>query len=637
MPADLANLVKALDPTASLSARLDALEDLLSWAIQLGGLNRLRAPVPFQLARIEQLVQLAETRPDLAETLSQTFASVFRDTSAVSLFADAGIPGDRGFLRETVDRVAKGVLPQPPDDEDLEQFMARVFRKTRDCAWIMEATPALIARIGAALGPIFAPLLRSMEDALSLLCTRVSALGLSPQLRPLASQGMVRDSAFFRITHCPLDEMPMVIAECRAQLALMHKHLEVSGVSVDVVFRLDSIRRMLLRAEKLCALVAPNTSRDDRIKNAQLLLGVLTVGRISDTSLRQLARQNLSLLARRVIERVGQSTETYVTSSRREWWSMFVRALGGGGLVAFTVILRFLIQWQQFAPFLDFTLSTANYAGSFLVLQVLGLTLAAKQPTMTATALARTITQTTGTHQLDELVAMIARISRTQFAAALGNTLAVVALAIGVDLLYQLIAGHSFVDPATARATIASFDPIGSGTIFYAAVTGALIWLSSVAAGWFENWLTYNRLPDAIRQHRVGRFVGRERLVKFGDLIARGAADVGGNVFLGVLFAITPMFGSFMGLPLDVRHLTLATGSLTFSISSLGIGSLTVAPIIGIVLIGLLNFGVSFVLALSVALQARDVGTSERLGLAVAVLRRFVRHPLEFFVTGTHA
>jgi site-specific recombinase len=52
---------------------------------------------------------------------------------------------------------------------------------------------------------------------------------------------------------------------------------------------------------------------------------------------------------------------------------------------------------------------------------------------------------------------------------------------------------------------------------------------------------------------------------------------------------------------------------------------------VGIVIIGLLNFGVSFVLALTVAFRARDVSRRERLALWGAVFRRFIRSPLEFF------
>ena len=47
--------------------------------------------------------------------------------------------------------------------------------------------------------------------------------------------------------------------------------------------------------------------------------------------------------------------------------------------------------------------------------------------------------------------------------------------------------------------------------------------------------------------------------------------------------------------------------------------------------IGLLNFGVSFALALAIALRAREVTGAERMHLARGVLRRFLRHPTLFF------
>ncbi len=51
---------------------------------------------------------------------------------------------------------------------------------------------------------------------------------------------------------------------------------------------------------------------------------------------------------------------------------------------------------------------------------------------------------------------------------------------------------------------------------------------------------------------------------------------------------------------------------------------------VGIAVIGVLNFGVSFVLALAVALRARDVNRTDRFRLALAVLKRLFTSPLEF-------
>jgi site-specific recombinase len=264
-------------------------------------------------------------------------------------------------------------------------------------------------------------------------------------------------------------------------------------------------------------------------------------------------------------------------------------------------------------------------------MQFLGFTLATKQPSMTAAALAKTIKDSKGEHQLDDLVVLIARISRSQFAAAIGNVFTVVPVVIVLDLLWVATSGHHFLNEEAARTSVASFDPIHSGTIFFAALTGMLLWVSSLGAGWLENWVTYRRLPEAIRHHRLGRVVGRDRLAKVADFVANHSAGIGGNVTLGFLLAMVPVFGAFFGLPLEVRHITLSTGTLTFAGCTLGAGAISVSACIGIALIGLLNFGVSFAFALAVAFRAREVSARERVGLAVSVWKAFLRQPLRFF------
>jgi site-specific recombinase len=256
---------------------------------------------------------------------------------------------------------------------------------------------------------------------------------------------------------------------------------------------------------------------------------------------------------------------------------------------------------------------------------------------MTAAALAGTIRERSGAGRLDELVPLIARIARSQFAAAVGNVSAVIVTALAFDFLFTQATGHPFLDESNSMKTVTSFDPnpFNSGTIFYGFLTGVLLWMSSLFAGWFENWIVYRRLPDAIRHHRWGKRFGEARMDRWARFLEHHAAGFGGSTALGVLLAFVPIFGKFFGLPLDVRHITLSTGSLTLSASSQGIEGLGTSTFVwaclGIVVIGLLNFGVSFTLALIVALRARDVPRGERKTLPGAVLRRFFRKPLEFF------
>jgi site-specific recombinase len=54
------------------------------------------------------------------------------------------------------------------------------------------------------------------------------------------------------------------------------------------------------------------------------------------------------------------------------------------------------------------------------------------------------------------------------------------------------------------------------------------------------------------------------------------------------------------------------------------------SAMLGIALIGLLNFGVSFALALTVALKGREASGKDRLALLRALAARLVRAPLSF-------
>ncbi|MDQ3300516.1 MAG: site-specific recombinase, partial [Myxococcota bacterium] len=385
-------------------------------------------------------------------------------------------------------------------------------------------------------------------------------------------------------------------------------------------------------------LLLPFVDADDDIEPSYEIRAVIAaVGRglVGGRSFTQLLSDNLRLLARKVIERAGRTGEHYVTSSKREYWKMLASAAGGGVLTLGTAAGKFLVKWGEWPLFIDGVLSSVLYAGSFIVMQLLGFTLATKQPSMTAAALAGTIRDRSGPGRLDELVRLIARIARSQFAAAVGNVSAVIVTALVFDLIFTSVTGATFLDGEDSQKVISSFDPFGSGTIFFGALTGVLLWLSSLFAGWFENWIVYRRLPEAIEHHRWGKRLGKARMARWARFLEHHAAGLGGSVALGTMLGMVPVFGKFFGLPLDVRHITLSTGSLTLSMSSLGVDGAGLGEFIraclGIVVIGMLNFGVSFALALVVAMRARDVPRGERKTLPGAVLRRFLRYPLEFF------
>ncbi len=609
---------------ASHSERLSALEHLGRFVV--------RGSSHPPLHRLELLVLAIERVPGARQRVLRCMREVIAATQAERLLAVIGLPNDRGLYAELTDRLADRLLPRPPDEDDLAELIGRIVQRSADHAWLGPEIDGLLDRLAVALAPAWTPLVAAAADAIGLLSTRIAALGMSDTLRSLRLGRGVQESSFYQLARAPLADVHHAIAQCRAELEHIHARLEDVGVSIEVVYTLDAIGRGLTRIGRLQALATGETLAPDA---RRALIAVLAADVVGERSVGQVVTDNFRLMARKVIERAGRTGEHYVASSRREYWQMLRSAAGGGVITAGTAIAKIAIKWQQFPIFIDGVLSSLAFAASFLVIQFLGFTLATKQPSMTAAALAGAVRESGGPGRLDELVALIARIARSQFAAAVGNVATVIVVARLFDVLWRQVTGGPFLDEGTALGVIASFDPLGSGTVPFAALTGVLLWMSSLVAGWFENWTVYRRLPEAIEHHQLGRRFGRARMARLARGLERHAAGLGGSVSLGFFLGMTPAFARFVGLPIDVRHVTLSSGALTLAMASVGVDAIGWSPILwawaGIAIIGLLNFGVSFTLALMVALRARDVPRPQRRTLPWAVARSFLRRPWTFF------
>jgi site-specific recombinase len=312
---------------------------------------------------------------------------------------------------------------------------------------------------------------------------------------------------------------------------------------------------------------------------------------------------------------------------------MVKRASGGGAVLAVTTYVKFAFASLHWAPFFDGFLASINYAASFVFIQFTGLTVATKQPAMTAPALAARMKDLDDQAKMDAFVDEVTNLVRSQSASIFGNVFVVfpVAYLLGMALL----ATHEIpVDAAKAAKTVDSLSVLGPSALF-AAFTGVLLWFSSVLAGWVDNWFHYRRLGPAIAAHRrLAYAFGPSTMQRVAAFLNREIAGLTANISLGFLLGSLPVFFAFYGLPVEVRHVTLSSGQLAAAVVVLGWGIATTASfwmaVAGIALIGALNVGVSFALALNVAIQARDVEGIRRRAVYVAIARRMATDPASF-------
>jgi site-specific recombinase len=397
------------------------------------------------------------------------------------------------------------------------------------------------------------------------------------------------------------------------------------GTIERAIARMERIAEVLFVAEQPHLVAAVKSLLDD-VMNA----------RRDDMSLRALFRENSLLIARKVVERTGKTGEHYIANSRREYRDLWKASLGGGLLTVVTAAIKMRIVEAHFPPFVEGMAAGTNYAVSFVVLQRFHLALATKQPSVTAATFAGIVRTTRGRARLEKLTEFISRITRSQLASAAGNLLAVCLGCVAFAKLWALIFSRPYLDIPSAEHVYETLDPLASGTMIYAALTGVILWIAALAGGWFENFATFNHLPRAIAQHPLGRRVGRQRMQRLADRVDANLSSWTTSIVLGYMLGFVPAMGSFFGVPLDVRHVTLSTGTLALAAASFGRNWLYrgwfAYTVLGIAVTFVLNLGVSFSIAAAVAMKAYGVSRRDQLRLMKHTAITFLRSPRNFLI-----
>jgi site-specific recombinase len=353
-------------------------------------------------------------------------------------------------------------------------------------------------------------------------------------------------------------------------------------------------------------------------------------------SVRALFTQHYSMLARKVAERSAETGEHYITRTRGEYRAMLRSAAGGGAVMAVTTFMKFLMLGLGLPPFWGGMAAGLNYATSFVVVQWLHFTVATKQPAMTAPAMAAKLEDTRSEAGVEAFVDEVAHLIRSQVAGIVGNLLVVAPLVLAVQVASLWAFGAPLISAEKAHHVLESMTLLGP-TLWYAAFTGVLLFASSIIAGWVENWFVLHRLDSALRWNpRIRARLGAQRAARWAVWWRENISGLAANISLGFMLGVVPVVASFLALPLDIRHVTLSAGQTAAAAVALGWDAVHNPQlwwcVAAVPLTGMLNVGVSFALALRVAVRSRGVRLGDRARLWQAIRRRMWRQPLSFLL-----
>ncbi|WP_186648276.1 site-specific recombinase [Fluviispira vulneris] len=657
---DLNTILSNANPSLSLEERVDWIQNLLIWIRSTEHIPAQFDPTTGQIhtARVRFILQLLDRNIKWKENVSATLRSVIKETKSLQLFCHTGLPQEGGFLQEATDRMVNKIIPTPPDDTELSELFLKIFPNVEDAIWVGHLTRETIEKIKDLIQfeaeegeKIWQTIEEDIEDAIYVLVSQIHAMGLSDGIRRRLNNKIIKDSPFIGLSDSidiflhyfhkknneKMKEYALLysqyILECKKSVQEVFQHLDEYGVSVALVYQLEKMTFHLSRLEVLLAFLNP-VEKQDNIEIIPVFLSRLIRESLGKKSVRELIQTNLNQMSRKIAEQSGKTGEHYITSNKEEYIELLKSASGGGILMAFATAIKFIIVSIRLPHFFEGFFASVNYASTFVFIQMLGFTVATKQPSMTAACMAGKLNNTYDEESLKEFVDEVVKLTRSQFAAIIGNLALVFPISLLIDFIYKLITGTHFISEDKAINSIFSISIFGP-SVFYAIFTGFLLWVSSIIAGWVQNWFIYRRLPEAIANNkRLIYVMGKRNTSKLSSYFVHNISGFGGNISLGFLLGMTPVFGMFFGIPLEVRHVTLSTGSFAFALSSLGFTDFETIDVVfaclGIVAIGFLNVVVSFSLALSVAIRARKVQSLGRKRVRAAILKRLRTSPLDF-------
>jgi site-specific recombinase len=543
------------------------------------------------------------------------------------------------------ERLRNHLIAPPPNKPELTVLFALGFVGKHDASWVHDLDDELLGSLHDLTHyqedkSDTNNLIKDMADAIMILISYISSAGLSYSVRSRLRGVSGQNSPFYRLGKLAehilkaeprlndsayqdtLKEFQEVLNACYIACDDVYVHLDENGVSVETVFQVETMRLRLARVETL---LEAWLHRDQVQLFAKLTADlILTVQ--GHRSIKRLAEQTFALLSRKMVERSAETGDHYIAGSRKEYFSMLKKSLGGGAIISGTVYLKFLITNLGLVRFFENILLTVNYAGSFLLIQFANFTLATKQPAMTAPALAQLLDDVQSKEGLDRFVDRAMALMRSQAASIFGNLAMVVPAVIAIQVGIILLLGHPTMNPAKAAYIFHTVSPF-SFAFFFAAFTGLLLWLSSVIAGLIDNWFVLHRIQDVIRYNRrITMVFGDIRAARWGQWWRDNISIVSANVSLGFLLIYGPTFLGFLGIGMEIRHITLSAGQFAAAATALGWKTFAMSGfwlgIFGVLLIGAFNVLVSFSLAFNMALRSRDLPTLDRRRLYVAVRRR---------------
>jgi site-specific recombinase len=641
-------------------------DDDLELLIDLVHFFRPEQPNRIDTIDLTEFLTFLDHNPNFRKELSIYLKHILHQKKFNLTITDAGILQDVDFFFEVRKRLYAKILPNQPQRDTLEFVLNQVFYLASDITWVKKIPFEQLLRLHQMLEfksiynnvqPFTA--LSELMNAMTLITQRIGGRAMETDVLKMVPEYDGIESPFTAFEK----ELLMIEERIRStaphysttddlsykQLLIFHKQCEEFvdkafknsskfGISLRVNQNLLRIKQQLVRLKVLFPLMIVDTLADIEENAIKMSLQLIKYNCYKN-NVRKFVAESTQLLSYEITQHTAKTGGHYITENRVEYFRMLRNSLGGGLIVGILCVLKLLLSKVDTSYFGQAFLYSMNYSLGFIIIFLLGFVLATKQPAMTAAALARALEEGqnkegNGNQKYGAFAILFARVFRSQFIAFFGNV--AMAFPISLFLIWSIDQIFSY-NIATAKweHILTDMSPIHSLAMFHAAIAGLFLFLSGIISGVISNRDKHNKVYYRIQEHPLlKKTFGKKRTQRFANWYEKRWAGLISNFWFGVFMGSTASVGLFLGLNLDIRHISFASGNLALAIygSKFHVAnSMLFWGIFGVGVIGLINFLVSFALSLGLAFRSRAISIFELRFVTSAIWSHFKQKPISFF------
>ncbi|WP_336734738.1 recombinase, partial [Chryseobacterium sp. VD8] len=430
-------------------------------------------------------------------------------------------------------------------------------------------------------------------------------------------------------------QIKIYIEQCLEFVNIAFKNSSKYGISGKINQSLLKIRQQVQRIFEIIQLLVIDEEKDVLLNSKQLVFNILSY-KSHRNNISELINDSTRLISHLITNHTAETGTHYITSSRKEYMTMFYKASGGGIIVGALCVLKMLYGYIPGSDFSHAFLYSMNYAMGFVMIYLMGFTLATKQPAMTAATMTKVLAEEGNIKSSStEFAHLVSKLFRSQFIAFVGNVL--LSFPVALLIIYGLDVFFS-QNLAIERSDklLKDLDPFKSKAILHACIAGFYLFISGIISGNIGNNSVFYQIPERIAKNiSISRLFGKNFAKGLSKYYAKNWPGIVSNFWFGVFLGATAPVGLFLGLDLDIRHITFAAGNLALGLygKDFTIDSYTFfISLITVFLIGFFNFLVSFSLSMFLAFRSRKLNFGQVGELYKGIFRYFLKHPLKFFL-----